>query len=161
MCADNLAFPKRAETGLDQEYILTVAPAAFVDRGRGPALARHAGQAKAAPGLSFIESDDLRKELRRTQSARCKFLERTGDLSLASRVTALDPDGNPVALRQSENDVMGMAGATEMNDTDLQVFEGARPRLLGLAYRILGSRADAEDAVQDCFLKWRDTDRAK
>jgi RNA polymerase sigma-70 factor (ECF subfamily) len=48
-----------------------------------------------------------------------------------------------------------------MNDTDLQLFEGARPRLLGLAYRILGSRADAEDAVQDCFLKWRDADRSQ
>ena len=48
-----------------------------------------------------------------------------------------------------------------MSDADLQVFEQARPRLLGLAYRILGSRADAEDAVQDCFFKWRDTDRAQ
>jgi RNA polymerase sigma-70 factor, ECF subfamily len=48
-----------------------------------------------------------------------------------------------------------------MNDTDLQLFEVARPRLLGLAYRILGSRADAEDAVQDCFLKWRDADRSQ
>ena len=48
-----------------------------------------------------------------------------------------------------------------MSDADLQVFEEARPRLLGLAYRILGSRADAEDAVQDCFFKWRDTDRAQ
>ena len=48
-----------------------------------------------------------------------------------------------------------------MSDADLHVFEGARPRLLGLAYRILGSRADAEDAVQDCFFKWRDTDRAQ
>ena len=48
-----------------------------------------------------------------------------------------------------------------MGDVDLKVFEEARPRLLGLAYRILGSRADAEDAVQDCFLKWRDTDRAQ
>jgi|GEM_PF-7010144 len=36
-----------------------------------------------------------------------------------------------------ENDVMGTARASEMNDTDLQLFEGARPRLLGLADRIL------------------------
>ena len=42
---------------------------------------------------------------------------------------------------------------------DAQVFEDARPKLLGLAYRILGSLADAEDAVQDTFLKWAKTDR--
>ena len=48
-----------------------------------------------------------------------------------------------------------------MNNTDVQLFEETRPRLLGLAYRILGSRADAEDAVQDCFLKWRDADRSQ
>ncbi len=35
------------------------------------------------------------------------------------------------------------------------VFEAARPRLLGIAYRILGSRAEAEDAVQDTFLRWQ------
>jgi RNA polymerase sigma factor (sigma-70 family) len=41
---------------------------------------------------------------------------------------------------------------------DIAVFEEARPRLLGLAYRIMGSRADAEDSVQDTFLKWRTAD---
>lgn len=55
----------------------------------------------------------------------------------------------------------GVARASAMNDTDLGLFEEARPRLLGLAYRILGSRADAEDAVQDCFLKWKDADRSQ
>jgi RNA polymerase sigma factor (sigma-70 family) len=43
--------------------------------------------------------------------------------------------------------------------SDTSVFEQARPRLLGLAYRILGSRADAEDAVQDAFIKWQGADR--
>lgn len=38
-------------------------------------------------------------------------------------------------------------------------FEAARPMLLGLAYRLLGSRADAEDAVQDTFLKWQANER--
>jgi len=42
---------------------------------------------------------------------------------------------------------------------DTSIFEQARPRLLGLAYRILGSRADAEDAVQDVFIKWQGSDR--
>ncbi|MCG8546507.1 MAG: RNA polymerase sigma factor SigJ [Alphaproteobacteria bacterium] len=40
-----------------------------------------------------------------------------------------------------------------------QAFEAARPTLVGLAYRITGSRADAEDAVQDTFLKWAKADR--
>lgn len=42
---------------------------------------------------------------------------------------------------------------------DISIFESARPSLLGLAYRILGSRADAEDAVQDTYLKWRSAER--
>jgi RNA polymerase sigma factor (sigma-70 family) len=47
----------------------------------------------------------------------------------------------------------------EMPDRDdIGVFERTRPNLMGLAYRILGSRADAEDAVQDTFLKWRQAD---
>ncbi len=46
-----------------------------------------------------------------------------------------------------------------MNEQDkLDRFEFARPRLLGLAYRLLGSWADAEDAVQDTFLRWQGAD---
>jgi RNA polymerase sigma factor (sigma-70 family) len=47
----------------------------------------------------------------------------------------------------------------DMTRDDLATFEQARPGLAGLAYRILGSRADAEDVVQDCFLKWSEADR--
>lgn len=39
-------------------------------------------------------------------------------------------------------------------------FEAERPRLLGLAYRITGSRATAEDLVQEAWLRWEQTDRA-
>ncbi len=34
------------------------------------------------------------------------------------------------------------------------LFEAERPRLRGLAYRMLGSVAEAEDAVQDAWLRW-------
>lgn len=44
---------------------------------------------------------------------------------------------------------------------DAQKFEDVRPKLLGLAYRILGSLADAEDAVQDTFEKWAKADRSE
>ncbi|WP_342250536.1 sigma-70 family RNA polymerase sigma factor [Sphingomonas sp. OTU376] len=38
-------------------------------------------------------------------------------------------------------------------------FDPLRPRLARIAYRMLGSVADAEDVVQDAFLRWLDTDR--
>ena len=45
-----------------------------------------------------------------------------------------------------------------MQAADTRTFEESRPRLLGLAYRILGSVADAEDAVQDTYVKWAAAD---
>ena len=38
-------------------------------------------------------------------------------------------------------------------------FEAHRGFLAGLAYRMLGSVAEAEDVVQDAFLRWREVDR--
>ena len=38
-------------------------------------------------------------------------------------------------------------------------FEASRNRLASLAYRLLGSSADAEDTVQDAFLRWQAADR--
>src|SRR5215472_3880158 len=40
------------------------------------------------------------------------------------------------------------------------VFEAQRARLFGLAYRLLGSAADAEDVVQDTYVRWSRADRA-
>jgi RNA polymerase sigma factor (sigma-70 family) len=39
-------------------------------------------------------------------------------------------------------------------------FEKERARLLALAARVLGSRAEAEDVVQDAWFRWRDADAA-
>src|SRR4051794_266265 len=39
-------------------------------------------------------------------------------------------------------------------------FEAQRRHLRSLAYRMLGSRAEAEDLVQDCWLRWREVDHA-
>ena len=38
-------------------------------------------------------------------------------------------------------------------------FEPHRRRLLGLAYRMLGSMAEAEDGVQETYLRWHAADR--
>ncbi|WP_205412168.1 sigma-70 family RNA polymerase sigma factor [Sphingomonas crusticola] len=40
-----------------------------------------------------------------------------------------------------------------------ETFDPLRPRLIRVAYRMLGSVADAEDVVQDAFLRWLDADR--
>lgn len=39
-------------------------------------------------------------------------------------------------------------------------FETHRPRLFGLSYRLLGSRSDAEDVLQDTWLRWQQVDKA-
>ena len=47
-----------------------------------------------------------------------------------------------------------------ITDTDGALFEQLRPRLKAISCRIVGSDAEAEDIVQDCFLKWRNADQA-
>jgi RNA polymerase sigma-70 factor (TIGR02957 family) len=44
-------------------------------------------------------------------------------------------------------------------DEAASVFTGVRPRLFGIAYRMLGSASEAEDLVQDVWLRWQTTDR--
>jgi RNA polymerase sigma factor (sigma-70 family) len=45
-------------------------------------------------------------------------------------------------------------------DDGLTAFLSMRPRLFGIAYRMLGSAAEAEDIVQDVWLRWQTTDRS-
>ena len=42
---------------------------------------------------------------------------------------------------------------------EVEVFERSRGRLEAIAYRLLGSAQDAEDAVQDTFLRWQGAER--
>ncbi len=44
-------------------------------------------------------------------------------------------------------------------DTATTLFEEHRPVLMGIAYRMLGRAADAEDVVQDAWLRWSAGDR--
>ena len=44
-------------------------------------------------------------------------------------------------------------------DDGLAAFLSVRSRLFGIAYRMLGSAAEAEDVVQDVWVRWQPTDR--
>ncbi|MER5349374.1 RNA polymerase sigma-70 factor [Kitasatospora sp. NPDC002551] len=49
---------------------------------------------------------------------------------------------------------------TDPLDPATREFLATRPRLFGIAYRVLGSTAEAEDVVQETWLRWQRTDRA-
>ncbi|MFD9220599.1 sigma factor [Streptomyces sp. NPDC060064] len=46
-----------------------------------------------------------------------------------------------------------------MTSGTAEEFTAHRPRMFGLAYRLLGSAEEAEDAVQDAYLRWSGADR--
>ncbi|MCG8968018.1 RNA polymerase sigma factor SigJ [Streptomyces sp. CL12-4] len=45
-----------------------------------------------------------------------------------------------------------------LTTSDVDRFQAARPRLEAIAYRLLGSAGEAEDAVQETFLRWQAAD---
>jgi len=45
-------------------------------------------------------------------------------------------------------------------DRATSTFLSVRPRLFGIAYRMLGTGAEAEDIVQEVSLRWQSTDRS-
>jgi RNA polymerase sigma-70 factor, ECF subfamily len=42
----------------------------------------------------------------------------------------------------------------------LDEFQAVRPRLFGIAYRMLGTATEADDVVQDAWVRWQGTDRS-
>ncbi len=44
------------------------------------------------------------------------------------------------------------------DETRVEIFKRHRQRLFGIAYRMLGTRADAEDIVQEAYLRWHKAD---
>ena len=56
-------------------------------------------------------------------------------------------------------DIPLQRGDTSTGDDGLSAFLGMRPRLFGIANRMLGSAAEAEDVVQDVWLRWQTTDQ--
>jgi len=43
---------------------------------------------------------------------------------------------------------------------DIESFQSVRPRLFGIAYRILGSAAEADEVVQDTWIRWHGAERS-
>ena len=64
---------------------------------------------------------------------------------------AAGPQPTPPLIRPDEE-------AREQDD-GLSIFASVRPRLFGIAYRMLGSAAEAEDIVQDVWMRWQSTNR--
>ena len=53
------------------------------------------------------------------------------------------------------------APAARPRPVSLSEFQNVRPRLFGIAYRVLGSASEADDVVQDAWIRWQRTDRAE
>jgi RNA polymerase sigma-70 factor, ECF subfamily len=48
-----------------------------------------------------------------------------------------------------------------VSTTDAASFQRVRPRLFGIAYRVLGSANEADDVVQETWIRWQSTDRTQ
>src|SRR5690606_1802850 len=72
------------------------------------------------------------------------------------------PPRSQTASRRSGSRENGWNGpvAGEVDEAAADV-EAVRPRLFGIADRLLGSAAEAEDVVQDAWLRWQVTDRSQ
>ncbi|PZF87019.1 RNA polymerase subunit sigma-24, partial [Micromonospora endophytica] len=55
--------------------------------------------------------------------------------------------------------IFGRVGVGDLEEA-ATIFMGVRPRLFGIAYRMLGSVGEAEDLVQNVWLRWQTTDRS-
>jgi RNA polymerase sigma-70 factor (ECF subfamily) len=77
--------------------------------------------------------------------------------------TALDTPYQSASKAGTSHDNASMpaAPAPGADDDGLSAFLGVRPRLFGIAYRMLGSAAEAEDVVQDVWLRWQTANRSQ
>ena len=86
-----------------------------------------------------------------------------GDVSLATRSVGLWASMSfcCIQVRTGIGAVTNrrLVRLTSMNmDPKTNAFTQHRSRLFGIGYRMLGSRADAEDVLQDAWLRWQSSD---
>jgi hypothetical protein len=91
------------------------------------------------------------------------FVSKSGSFGAGTTANAATSARSPAAAM-----VVSHRRATTVTDSPaLEVaeamaeFESVRPRLFGIAYRMLGGVADAEDIVQDVWVRWQGADRAR
>jgi RNA polymerase sigma-70 factor, ECF subfamily len=53
-----------------------------------------------------------------------------------------------------------MSAHVEVSEADAAMFHTARPRLFGIACRVLGSASEADDVVQETWIRWQGTERS-
>lgn len=71
---------------------------------------------------------------------------------------ASQPPSSVSASHAGESNLAGPVASSTYDD-GLSAFLSVRPRLFGIAYRMLGSAAEAEDIVQDVWVRWQTVDR--
>jgi len=73
--------------------------------------------------------------------------------------SALDVPSPPSRMNPSRGGPSRLAAPPDVDPDDLTAFMNVRPRLFAIAYRMLRSAAEAEDLVQDVWLRWQLVDR--
>jgi RNA polymerase sigma factor (sigma-70 family) len=67
----------------------------------------------------------------------------------------------PLRLAASSGVAVPISRGGGVSDADAASFHTVRPRLFGIAYRVLGCATEADDVVQDAWIRWQGTDRSK
>src|SRR5258708_38632274 len=71
----------------------------------------------------------------------------------------MEPHPSRFRRRASRQEARGGVMTAASGHDAAAVFDPLRPKLTRIAYRMLGSVADAEDVGQDAFIRWLETDR--
>ncbi|MGW0118140.1 RNA polymerase sigma-70 factor [Streptomyces sp. NPDC003327] len=84
-----------------------------------------------------------------------------GSASSASASGSVDGSGSSASAASAAGAARASAAGAARASVrgSAEEFTAHRPRMFGLAYRLLGSAEEAEDAVQDAYLRWSGADR--